>query len=129
MLPYYLNLSSQACIACQESQGLSMQADGCHEVCGDGKIINHACDDGNTNSGDGCSGSCQIEDGFECKQISGVSRCWGRGITVDWQTFAIFGNNSFILSLISQFPLSSATMDVQCGFKNTLGQRVTVGGR
>jgi fibro-slime domain-containing protein len=38
-------------------------------VCGDAVILpgtSEACDDGNTNDGDGCSSTCQVEDGFEC---------------------------------------------------------------
>ncbi len=36
-------------------------------VCGDGQVEgNETCDDGNTNPGDGCSGSCTIEPGYRC---------------------------------------------------------------
>lgn len=39
----------------------------CATTCGDGFALgNEACDDGNAVSGDGCSASCQIEDGFSC---------------------------------------------------------------
>ena len=40
----------------------------CYERCGDGLNVNgtHACDDGNTKSGDGCSSTCQIEKGYQC---------------------------------------------------------------
>ncbi len=36
--------------------------------CGDGKIISpkEECDDNNTQSGDGCSSSCETEEGFIC---------------------------------------------------------------
>lgn len=37
-------------------------------VCGDGVIDNgEQCDDNNTAAGDGCSGTCQIEDGYTCE--------------------------------------------------------------
>lgn len=37
------------------------------DVCGDGAITGtEACDDGNTDAGDGCSDVCAIEDGWEC---------------------------------------------------------------
>ena len=37
------------------------------DVCGDGKITGEEkCDDGNSEDGDGCSGSCAIEDGWTC---------------------------------------------------------------
>ncbi|MDX9719303.1 MAG: DUF4215 domain-containing protein [Myxococcota bacterium] len=36
-------------------------------TCGDGKLAgNEQCDDGNLSSGDGCSESCQLEDGYAC---------------------------------------------------------------
>ena len=42
-------------------------ADGpCTSACGDGIVLNEACDDGNTLSGDGCDEQCQIETGYSC---------------------------------------------------------------
>ena len=41
----------------------------CFDVCGDGYLQNTsslACDDGNTVDGDGCSSTCQIEEGYKC---------------------------------------------------------------
>eukprot|EP00434_Breviolum_minutum_P015683 symbB.v1.2.013816.t1/scaffold984.1/size146690/7 len=39
----------------------------CEPVCGDGLlVVGEACDDGNQNSGDGCSQSCKVESGFVC---------------------------------------------------------------
>lgn len=39
-------------------------------LCGDGKITSpENCDDGNKNSGDGCSSSCQTEFGFNCPTV------------------------------------------------------------
>jgi fibro-slime domain-containing protein len=36
-------------------------------VCGDGVVAgNEQCDDGNTNSGDGCSSTCAVETGYTC---------------------------------------------------------------
>jgi cysteine-rich repeat protein len=46
------------------SGGSKTTADTCHETCGDKYHYFQACDDGNTLSGDGCSSSCTIEDGF-----------------------------------------------------------------
>ncbi len=44
---------------------------GCTTKCGDGLILGgEACDDGNAVSGDGCSSTCQVEDGFTCTQPS-----------------------------------------------------------
>ena len=43
-------------------------ADGCQPLCGDGIYIfpSELCDDGNTDSGDGCNGTCGIENGWIC---------------------------------------------------------------
>ena len=39
----------------------------CIETCGDGYNNGlQECDDGNKNSGDGCSSKCQIEDNYYC---------------------------------------------------------------
>ena len=36
-------------------------------VCGDGNVeAPEECDDGNTNNGDGCSDSCEVEEGWDC---------------------------------------------------------------
>lgn len=41
--------------------------------CGDGLVAGaEACDDQNQNSGDGCSSSCSIEDGFICSDEPSV---------------------------------------------------------
>src|SRR5262245_6222491 len=36
--------------------------------CGDGIVVDEACDDGNNVDGDGCTADCKIEPGFMCKQ-------------------------------------------------------------
>ncbi len=46
--------------------------------CGDGKVSHQeTCDDGNAVSGDGCSATCQVEEGFDCRQqdAEGKSLC------------------------------------------------------
>ncbi len=44
----------------------------CDAVCGDGqRYSNEACDDGNMRSGDGCSETCTIEEGFVCEDQVG----------------------------------------------------------
>ncbi|MGI5863171.1 MAG: DUF4215 domain-containing protein [Myxococcales bacterium] len=41
-------------------------------VCGDGLVAGpEACDDNNTTSGDGCSETCQVEDGYACPPTGG----------------------------------------------------------
>ena len=52
-------------------------------MCGDGKITgNEKCDDGNTDSGDGCSATCQLEPGASCSgtpSMCTVAKC-GDGV-------------------------------------------------
>ncbi len=44
--------------------------------CGDGLVITpEACDDGNKESGDGCSASCTYETGFDCNRYSQPTTC------------------------------------------------------
>jgi len=41
----------------------------CYEICGDGlnyPTTSYDCDDYDTTSGDGCSSSCEVEDGWYC---------------------------------------------------------------
>ena len=43
------------------------------DICGDGFVMNTTngfCDDGNIIDGDGCSSTCQVEDGFKCQSGS-----------------------------------------------------------
>ena len=60
--------SCKDCYSCEVcSSGFTLNAEKmCDEVCGDGMRFVLACDDGNNRNGDGCSSSCQIEDGFFC---------------------------------------------------------------
>jgi fibro-slime domain-containing protein len=44
------------------------ESDACKSECGDGIVLNEACDDGNKINGDGCNKECEVEEGFECKQ-------------------------------------------------------------
>lgn len=47
----------------------------CSEVCGDGVLLSLPCDDGNTESGDGCSSKCALESGFKCTVENKTSKC------------------------------------------------------
>ena len=38
----------------------------CYVICGDEIIIGEECEDGNTETGDGCSDECEVEEGFYC---------------------------------------------------------------
>ena len=49
-------------------------------VCGNGEIDGtDVCDDGNTNPGDGCSPTCEVEEGFTCDAL-GCSEICGDGL-------------------------------------------------
>ena len=54
--------------ACTEADGWSCVAGapGCVPICGDGLMRGEGCDDGNTQSGDGCDASCVVEGGYGC---------------------------------------------------------------
>jgi len=54
---------------CQAPSSSDSAASVCTEICGDGMNILrkvNECDDGNVVDGDGCSGLCQVEAGWEC---------------------------------------------------------------
>lgn len=52
-------------------------------VCGDGVLdILEMCDDGNAVNGDGCSASCQVEDGFACSVPTAGTN--SSNIVADW---------------------------------------------
>ena len=54
---------------CMAEPSCPASGGGCTTKCGDGLILGtEKCDDGNAVSGDGCSSTCQIEDGFTCTQ-------------------------------------------------------------
>ncbi|CAI2384325.1 unnamed protein product [Moneuplotes crassus] len=49
--------------------GDSLTASSCNDICGDGKVTDPTsgyCDDGDKDSGDGCSSTCQVESGWSC---------------------------------------------------------------
>lgn len=52
--------------SCQCSAGFSLANTSCAEICGDGLLFRLACDDGNTQSGDGCSAACELEQDYAC---------------------------------------------------------------
>ena len=41
--------------SCSCSEGYSLDVETCLETCGDGRVIEAECDDGNLVNGDGCS--------------------------------------------------------------------------
>ena len=72
------NLNGQSCQT-QGYAGGNLNCDagcrfvvtGCTSVCGNGlREVGETCDDGNTGAGDGCSSSCEVEDGWTCDEAS-----------------------------------------------------------
>lgn len=54
-------------IECSGSECAGFIGSGATASCGDGVLAaSEACDDGNTDAGDGCSGQCVLEAGFNC---------------------------------------------------------------
>ena len=57
------------CLNCSKIQGIK---DDCSDICGNGYLYNFTnniqCDDGNSNSGDGCSSDCHEEKNFQCSR-------------------------------------------------------------
>ena len=61
------------CVACPSVGYFTSEEGECVELCGDGIRFAHACDDGNTEDGDGCSSECAVESGFSCSGGSSSS--------------------------------------------------------
>jgi cysteine-rich repeat protein len=62
---------TMACTPCLGGNGTlkagATSITACRAVCGDSFLArSEGCDDGNTVSGDGCSSSCMVEQGYEC---------------------------------------------------------------
>jgi cysteine-rich repeat protein len=77
-------------------------------ICGDGALdIGEMCDDGNSSNGDGCSASCQVEDGFACSIPSGPIN--STNIVGDWSFESGVPNSDWLPSStfggIQDFPL------------------------
>ena len=79
-------------------------------ICGDGILdtgFGEQCDDGNFNSGDGCSDMCQVESGWQCTSVpSQTSECrmitlvGGQIIPVDSTALLVAGAQTNALWLI-----------------------------
>ena len=67
-------LTPGTCTHCNQIQGFKINNFGeCKEICGDGLLMGeNECDDSNLINGDGCSSTCKIETGYECKGTF----CW-----------------------------------------------------
>jgi len=62
----FLLVGSQ-CVLCEKKRGFYTYNGDCEEYCGDGfNMGKNPCDDGNTEDGDGCSKTCQVEEGWIC---------------------------------------------------------------
>lgn len=68
---YCIALSAMLMVGCGEESNEPPSNDqpAATGECGNGTIeSNEACDDGNTESGDGCSATCEVEDGYACPE-------------------------------------------------------------
>ena len=63
-----------SCDSCSLGFYLGSGSPFCQETCGDGKKFVTDCDDGNKVDGDGCSSTCEIEEGFTCQGGSPMSK-------------------------------------------------------
>lgn len=86
-------------------QGFRLAGAICVEVCGDGIRGDAECDDRNTINGDGCSGSCLIEEGFLCEANPAAGMgdiCYARDAVLAVSVNRSFSNNSLRIMLSSQ---------------------------
>ena len=65
--------SAENCVECDNNSYYLTDGGTCDEICGDGILFNLECDDGNTESGDGCSSSCTVENDWTCGGGSSIS--------------------------------------------------------
>ncbi|MFT6233363.1 MAG: cysteine-rich repeat protein, partial [Myxococcota bacterium] len=69
-----------------DSDCSGIDSNACSAVCGDGSIEpGEACDDTNTAADDGCSASCQVEDGWDCSGAMCAPVCGDGLVTGDEQ--------------------------------------------
>jgi cysteine-rich repeat protein len=69
-----VNSTGINCITC--TSGYSVINNTCTSICGDSIIVTpEVCDDGNPNSGDGCSSTCQLEPAFACNLAVSPTLC------------------------------------------------------
>ncbi|MFT6821410.1 MAG: cysteine-rich repeat protein, partial [Myxococcota bacterium] len=69
-----------------DSDCSGIDSNACAAVCGDGSIEpGEACDDTNTAADDGCSASCQVEDGWDCSGAMCAPVCGDGLVTGDEQ--------------------------------------------
>ena len=60
----------------------------CNEICGDGLHMGVlSCDDGNKNSGDGCSSTCTVEIGWTCSGGTSTTPDFCTQICGDGETY------------------------------------------
>lgn len=124
---YYLNglvctPCKASCLACTGYSSCSscvldytLTGSNCISNCGNGlRQGREGCDDGNTVSGDGCSGACQVEAGYICSPSSpsttGPDVCWCDPALVQAEWTDNWGE--ILLNFASQLNYTSTT-DVQ----------------
>jgi cysteine-rich repeat protein len=71
-------ISNNLAITSSQTQANELKVNPASSTCGNGVIDSSAgetCDDSNTNSGDGCSNMCQIENGYDCSNEPSTCSC------------------------------------------------------
>jgi len=61
-------VSIDNCVSCYPAYSLVEESAVkiCRDICGDGTRVENECDDGNLDSGDGCSDLCEEEENWRC---------------------------------------------------------------
>eukprot|EP00826_Nyctotherus_ovalis_P010713 TRINITY_DN12811_c0_g1_i3.p1 TRINITY_DN12811_c0_g1~~TRINITY_DN12811_c0_g1_i3.p1 ORF type:complete len:486 (+),score=57.98 TRINITY_DN12811_c0_g1_i3:1250-2707(+) len=81
------------------------------EICGDGvNMGSYECDDGNTESGDGCSKECKIEPGFDCSK-GNPEVC--RSVVSPYATLEVRKGNKLIIKFSAEM-----VSTIPCIFNN-----------
>ncbi|MBR58381.1 MAG: hypothetical protein CMH54_10215 [Myxococcales bacterium] len=85
-------------------------------VCGDGVVqaaTNEACDDGNTDDGDGCSSACVVEEGWDC---AGEPTVCEPGVAGSCAVPVHVDSDAFVLSGEDFFTDFDDTQNFTCGY-------------
>lgn len=88
-------------------------------ACGDGNLdLGEMCDDGNSVAGDGCSASCQVEDGFACS--APASTVTSTNVIADFSFEGGVPNEDWLASSTINFPGFPICSAARCGAAATV---------
>ena len=88
---------------------------GCVPKCGDGLIlVGENCDDGDLESGDGCSSACIIEEYFTCTNLTSTSPsvCSLSSVKIELQSVEKVKNENSFISVFNLFPRAAVFSNV-----------------